>query len=293
MSVTSLTSTQKAQAESRRPAARQSGPSGLSFQERLVQTTAAVQGAPIHLRMPTENTVCSAAHAGRNNTMQEVYAEYTADSTSEDPIVRISGVSDSGPFDFTCHIGDVDPSNASFAELAALFGHLEKTGAFQGSLDGRVIPTGLETGDIAEKRDYLGLIQRHQQDGRFGGACRAQAAELLALYQPYASGAGAVQGASALDHGAFMKENLLSSLSDFRTSMLARMKEAKEKEEEEEAWNKLMKYLDAWIESLREEADVRKIARAHADLLAFQSEADSGRPDLGDYLLGQLENMLI
>lgn len=75
--------------------------------------------------------------------------------------------------------------------------------------------------------------------------------------------------------------------------MLGRMKEAKEKEEEEEAWNKLMKYLDAWIESLREEADVRKIARAHADLLAFQSEADSGRPDLGDYLLGQLEGMIL
>ena len=291
MSVSSLTSTQKAQAESRRSAARQSGPSGPSFQERLVQTTAAIQGAPIHLRMPTENTVCSAARAGRNNTMQEVYAEYTADSTAGDPIVRVSGVSDSGPYDFTCHIKDIDPSNASYAELAALFGHLEKTGAFQGSLDSRVLPTGLETGDVTEKRDYLGMIDRHQYDSHFGDTCKAQAAELLALYRPYAS--GPVQGASALDHGAFMKENLLSALSAFRTSMLGRMKEAKEKEEEEEAWNKLMKYLDAWIESLREEADVRKIARAHADLLAFQSEADSGRPDLGDYLLGQLEGMIL
>ena len=71
------------------------------------------------------------------------------------------------------------------------------------------------------------------------------------------------------------------------------MKKAKENQEEQEAWDKLMKYLDAWIESLREEADVRKIARAHAALTALQTEADSDRPDLGDYLLGQLENLIL
>lgn len=294
MSVSSLTNTQKVHGENRRPGARQSGPSGLSFQEQLTQATAAVQGPPIHLRMPTENTVYSAAHAGRDNTMQEVYAEYTADSTPDDPIVHVSGTSDSGPYDFTCHIKEIDPSNASYAELAALFGHLEKTGAFQGSLDGRVIPTGLETGDVTAKRDYLSMIDRHQHDDHFGGASKAQAAELLALYQPYASSqAGAVRGASALDHGAFMKESLLTSLSDFRTAVLDRMKKAKENEEEQEAWDKFMEYLDAWIESLREEADVRKIARAHAALTSLRSEADSDRPDLGDYLLEQLENLIL
>lgn len=292
MSVSSLTNTQKVHAENRRPGARQSGPSGLSFQEQLTQTAAAIQGPPIHLRMPTENTVYSAAHAGRGNTMQEVYAEYTADSTSEDPIVRVSGTSDSGPFDFTCHIKDIDPSDASYAELAALFGHLEKTGAFQGSPDGRVIPTGLETGDVTVKRDYLSMIDRHQHDDHFGGASKAQAAELLALYQPCAS-SQAARGASALDHGAFMKESLLTSLSDFRTAVLDRMKKAKENEEEQEAWDKFMEYLDAWLESLREEADIRKIARAHAALTSLQSEADSDRPDLGDYLLEQLENLIL
>lgn len=292
MSVSSLTNTQKVHAENRRPGAKQSGPSGLSFQEQLTQTAAAIQGPPIHLRMPTENTVYSAAHAGRGNTMQEVYAEYTADSTSEDPIVRVFGTSDSGPFDFTCHIKDIDPSDASYAELAALFGHLEKTGAFQGGPDGRVIPTGLETGDVTVKRDYLSMIDRHQHDDHFGGTSKAQAAELLALYQPCAS-SQAVRGASALDHGAFMKESLLTSLSDFRTAVLDRMKKAKENEEEQEAWDKFMEYLDAWIESLREEADIRKIARAHAALTSLQSEADSDRPDLGDYLLEQLKNLIL
>lgn len=92
---------------------------------------------------------------------------------------------------------------------------------------------------------------------------------------------------------AFKKDAVISSLSDFRTAVLDRMKKAKENEEEQEAWDKLMKYLDAWIESLREEADVRKVARAHAALTALQSEAKSDRPDLGDYLLGQLENMIV
>lgn len=291
MSVSSLTGTPETRRESRRSAARPSGSSGPSFQERLVRTSAAIEGPPIHLRMPTENTVYSGAFAGRNNTMQEIYVEYTADSTSEDPVVRISGTSDSGPYDVTCHIRDIHPANASCAELAALFGHLEKSGAFQNGLHipSRVVPTGLETGDITEKRDYLSMIDRHQYDAHFGGTSRAQAAELLALYRPYSAEAGAVRGASALDHGAFMKENLLSALADFKTSALERMEKAKENEEEQEAWEKLMKYLDAWIESLREEADVRKIARAHAALAALQTD----RPDLGDDLLEQLQNAIL
>ena len=54
--------------------------------------------------------------------MQEIYAEYTTDSTAKDPIVSVWGTSDSGAYDFTCHVKEIDPSNASYAELAALFG---------------------------------------------------------------------------------------------------------------------------------------------------------------------------
>lgn len=290
MSVQNLLNTQPR--TDSRPAAGRSRTAGASFQEKLVQTSAVVEAPPIHLRMPTENTVYSGAHAGRNNTMQEIYAEYAADSTPEDPIVRISGVSDSGPYDFTCHIKDIDPSNASYAELAALYGHLAKTGALQSAPGGTVLPTGLETGDITERRDYLGMIDRHQYDPHFGGTCKAQAAELLALYQPYASEGGTSRSASALDHSVLMKNSLLSALGDFKTSTLERMEKAKENEEEQQAWEKLLKYLDAWIESLREEADVRKIAQAHAALAALQADAESDRPDLGDYLLEQLRNAI-
>lgn len=288
MSVTSLSNTRKAQAEDRRPAV-SPAPSGPSFRERMVQTTAAVQGPSIHLRMPNEDTVFSGSHRGRDGTMQELYAEYTAGSTPGDPIVRVTGTSDSGPFDFTCHVKDIDPSSASYAELAALFGHLEEAGASRGGPDGRVLPTGLEAGDITEKRDYLSMIDRHRHDSHFGGASRAQAAELLALYRPYASGA---PGAAAPDHRLFLKDRLLSGLSEFRSSLLERMREAKEDQEEQEAWDKLMEHLDAWIESLREEADVRRIARAHAALAALQADAGADRPDLGSYLLGRMEALI-
>lgn len=298
MSVSSLSGAQKARPDSRCSAARQSGPSGLSFQERLARTaagTSAAEGPPVHLRMPSETTVYSGAHIGRNGTMQEVYAEYTADSTFEDPIVRVSGVSDSGPYAFTCHIKDIDPSNASYAELAALFGHLVKGGAFQGGLSivPDVVPIGLETGDIMERRDYLSLIDRHQYDRRFGSNCRAQAAELLAVYRPCFSGSEASRGASALDRKDFLKEDLLSALAEFQSSALNRMKKARENEEEQEAWDKLMNYLDAWIESLREEGDIRKITRAHAALAALQTDAASDRKDPGSELLERLKTLLV
>lgn len=293
MSISSLASTQT-RIESCRTAARQAAASGSSFQAQLAQTSAAVQGPAIHLRMPNENCVFSGAHKGRNRTMQEIYAEYTAGSTPENPVVHVSGTADSGPFDFTCRIKDIDPSGASYAELAALFGHLEKTGVFQsGHLSSRVIPTGLRTGDITEKRDYLGLIERHQYDRRFGDTCKAQASELLALYRPYASGTEAPRSASTFDHSAFMKTDLLSALADFKTSALERMEKAKKNEEDQEAWEKLMKYLDAWIESLREgKADVQKSARAYAGLQDELTKDNSGRKDLGDYLLEQLEQSL-
>ena len=83
-------------------------------------------------------------------------------------------------------------------------------------------------------------------------------------------------------------DELLSALFDLK---LDRMKLGKEKKEEEDAWNKLMAYLDAWIESLREEGSIEKVARAHAALSALQADAESGRKDLGDHLLEQLENM--
>ena len=129
-------------------------------------------------------------------------------------------------------------------------------------------------------------------ENRRSASGQAQPAGTSFLEQLAQTSAGATRQTSAPDRSSFMKEAIFSDMSDFRTAVLDRMKKAKENEEEQEAWDKLMEYLDAWIESLREEADVRKLSRAHAALTALQTEAKSDRKGLGDYLLGQLESII-
>ena len=70
-----------------------------------------IEAPPVTLKMG-KNVLCSGEHYGQSYTV-----EYTPDSTDEDPIVRISGTANSGEFDFTCHIRDIDPSNASYVEV--------------------------------------------------------------------------------------------------------------------------------------------------------------------------------
>lgn len=240
-----------------RPAASPAPAAGGSFRDRLVQT-AAVNDA-IHLRMPGENTVFSGAHAGRDGAFQEIYAEYTADSTPEDPVVRVSGTSDSGPYAFICHVNDIDPSNASYAELAALYGHLTRSGAYRSDSGAGVLPTGLDGGDVTEKRDYLGAIERHREDRRFGGACRAQAGELLALYRPYASGDAPAPAAAN-----FLREDPLAGLDEARLLLLHRTREGREWKKEQEEWDRLMKCLDGWIDALRDAAEREREGRSGA-----------------------------
>ena len=74
--------------------------------------------------------------------------------------------------------------------------------------------------------------------------------------------------------------------------MLGRMKKSKEKSDEQEDWDRLMEYVDAWIETLRKEADIEKLARAHADLEAAREDAARDRKDLTDRLLERLSERL-
>ena len=300
MSIQNLLNTQVC-AENRRFPSGRSNPEGPSFQEQLAQTSPALPDTPIHLRMPGENTVYSASVWGQNTARQEVYAEYTADSTAGDPIVRITGTSDSGPYDMVCHINNIDPSSASYAELAALYGHLVKTGAYQSVLDGvhkpGVLPHTMEyRGDVTQKHNFLRDIEESLEN-QFEHLPTAVtgAQELLALYQSYASGnkTSVSRSASSLDHTRFMKEDIATVLYDAKLSMLDRMKKSKDKKEEREEWEKLMKQLDAWIESLREEADIEKIARAYADLKAKEADEKAGRKDLADHILDKLTERLV
>ncbi|MCI9331752.1 MAG: hypothetical protein HFG05_06195 [Oscillibacter sp.] len=296
MSVQTLLNTQPP-TESRHAAFQPGTTPCASFQAQLEQAASGVSPNRLPPICMGENVAASGSHAGKNGVMQGYCAHYTENSTPEDPVVRITGVGDSGPFDFLCHLNDVNPANASYVELAALRGHLAKTGVYTNSqYSSGPLPYTMDfRDDITQKHNFIAEIQNSLTQPSHiiptpSGILGAK--ELLALYQNYVSGDSALspQSASALDHSGFMKKDLLSALADLQSSALDRMKKAKEQEEEQESWERLMKYLDAWIESLREEADIRKIARAHAALMSLQTDVE--QKDSGDYIIDQLTELL-
>lgn len=274
MSIQSLANT-PVYTENRRAAARQATASCASFQARLEKTAAGAAGEPesIHLCMG-KDVAFSGGIAGKNGSIQEFCAHYTEDSTPEDPIVRISGMASGGPFDFICHINDVDPTGASYAELAALWGHLAKTG--QGVTGTGPLPDTMEfREDITRKYDFTAGIRNSLNRPSHiipTAASIAGANELLTLYQDHTSGAagaapapcwggadgGDVRSAASLDHGAFVKSDLRTALNEARLLLLQRTREGKEWKKEQEEWDRLMKCLDNWIEALRDAADRRE-----------------------------------
>ena len=162
-----------------------------AFCRMAVDTRQTVGPPSTYQRLPPlylfkENTIYSGGTGS-----QTVYAEYTDDSTAEESIVRIRGEADSGAYDFTCHIDDIDPEHASYAEMCALWGHLYKTGEFSfrfGGEDRAVIPFGVDAGDITQKRNYMDMIDRMTTSQQFDQANQISAKELLDLYQKFAGG---------------------------------------------------------------------------------------------------------
>ena len=163
--------------------------------ERESFTHRCIQGPGFSLRMG-ENILCSGGVGGAD--VQTYEAEFTAGSTDEDPVVRIRGTANSGEFDFTCPIRDIDPQNASYAELAALNRWLCRTGAYQTkfpSQAGSVLPCGMDCGDISKKRDFTGGIQNFIASAfnsshypKYGPDIYAHARELLEVYQEFSRG---------------------------------------------------------------------------------------------------------
>lgn len=137
------------------------------------------------LYLRTENTLYSGSLGGT----QTVYAEYTPDSTAEDPVARIRGNDYDGEFDFICHINDIDPANASYAEMCALFGHLQKTGQIPIEANlyrhFNVLPCGINTGDVTQKMNYMTAIDKMTTSEMFSESNRAVAGILLKLYQSF------------------------------------------------------------------------------------------------------------
>ena len=163
---------------------RKGGPSA-SFSRILSDTQQSSNSSSIKLYLRTEKSVYS---GGIGEGYQTVYAEYTDDSTEEDPIVRILGKSSSGEYEFIRHINDIDPAQASYAEMCALFGHLQKTGQFTrgpGSMHTNVLPFGIRIGNVTQRQDFMSKINTMTSSQMFDQANRDEARLLLKLYQDF------------------------------------------------------------------------------------------------------------
>lgn len=80
-------------------------------------------------------------------------AEYTPDSTEEDPIVRISGKSGGSSFDYVRRLRDICPGSATLPEMYALAGHLRLRQG-ETAVDPALSRLG---GNLALGQDFSGL----------------------------------------------------------------------------------------------------------------------------------------
>ena len=155
------------------------------FSRMLSDMRQSIETPSIQLYLRTEKTVYS---GGTGEGYQTVYAEYTDDSTEEDPIVRILGKGSGGEYEFICHINDIDPTQASYAEMCALFGHLQKTGQFTrgpGSMHTNVLPYGISIGNVTQRQEFMGKITEMTTSQIFDQSNRDKAKLLLKLYQDF------------------------------------------------------------------------------------------------------------
>lgn len=113
---------------------------------------------------------------------QTVHVQLMKDSTEEDPVVRITVQAHGKEYDFTRHIKDIDPRNASYAEMAALVSwECKSKGQFY--IGAQVAPVGMWIGDVMKKQNFVDGCSRYISSGKFGPNITAQAKDLLALYQ--------------------------------------------------------------------------------------------------------------
>ena len=150
-----------------------------SFTYQLSENHRVIVGPGCTIPMWSEDTV----YYGMDGNNQDVHVTLAEDSTEDDPIVRIKGHSASGEFDFTRHIKDIDPSNASYAEMCALIGWEERINP--SGKKGLLMPTplGMDVGNVTQKQNFVNLSSRYLASGKFSPSIADQTKELLELYR--------------------------------------------------------------------------------------------------------------
>ena len=174
---------------------------------------------------------------------QSIRVEYTADSTPEDPIVRIYGTSYYGEYSYVRRLRDIDLTDASYTEMYALLAH-EKTlerGSGQNATPGELtlerIVADTKAGDFMEKRNYLDEYARNNGQLRLTFDIQITPDEAMEI--------------------------------DYRVDTSA------EDAAEQAEFERLMRTVDKFIEDIREDAEVRK-EKAEKEIVdeLIRTEAD-------------------
>lgn len=152
-----------------------------SFTYQLSENHRVIVGPGATIPMWTEDTV----YYSMDGNNQDVHVTLTEGSTEDDPIVRIKGHSVSGEFDFTRHIKDIDPSNASYAEMCALIGWEERINPSGKKELLMPTPLGMDVGNVTRKQNFVNLSSRYLASGMFGPTIADQTEKLLELYQKW------------------------------------------------------------------------------------------------------------
>lgn len=114
--------------------------------------------------------------------------------------------------------------------------------------------------------------ERERKEGGSGGVTAEGGEALMALYRGYI--AAAVQAEGAGEDGAVSREDLLAALTSAQSALLERLKEDQADEEEREEWTDLLRRLDRWIASLREDGDLREEAVRRVEDSAVEQKAE-------------------
>lgn len=138
---------------------------------------------PISVRLPGKNCL----YSGGDGLGQSAYIEYMDYSTEDDPVVRITGNSLSGEYDQIVHINNIDPSNATYPELYALIGHLQKSGQYKpGQTVWGAVPLDVECGDYSQRQNFIQKIQYCvMQNQRYNTGMAQTGMEFLTLYEKF------------------------------------------------------------------------------------------------------------
>lgn len=140
---------------------------------------------PITVYMLDEQCIYSSTAADG----QSVHVIYEEGSTPEDPVVRIFGNSLSGEYEEIVHINEIDPSNATYAELCALLAHKNRTGEYTSGQKTLLepVPFGVDRGDYSARGNFVQKVREYgsgnQQNGSYWMASTGES--LLNFYDQY------------------------------------------------------------------------------------------------------------